>query len=404
MGESTRRLATALVTAFLMTTGLVASQAVAAPGGMSSAAAKVLHRIVEARAAIHAGNPASAERDLYKALTLIANIKAMRPTTCIADHTWVAEKHLDYEEPDEVALDLIPIEVCLADLEDVVRVQSAQRHLEETRGHLKRGDAEAARQAIQRLRESLAQTEIDLPLNSTEQHIRMALASLSEDTPTEAEAALKKAEAGVRFVSLGPSTPLAKARRALWQATENHAAGHHKAVQADLVRALIWLDRVKTGTDANVDREAERLRVEINELIQREAYKKPGAAQILAGYWHRAVGLMQHEAEKLYHQWHSQENEDHLFRLLTDAKLHLFYAEHGLFNSADAEDARQELDAAATYLRAAAQQATSPRKTRIAALEEKVVALGPLAARPDETARSRYDQTLAELRQMIEGM
>jgi len=369
--------------------------------GMSAAATKVLHHIVEARALIHQGAAQQAEEELRKALKRIDHIKAVRPSTRIADHIWVAEKHLDYQEPHEVALDLIPIEISLADLEEVVSVKRAKRHLEQTKAQLGRGDIESARVQLEQLRETLAQTEVDLPLISTEQHINSAFALLAEGKTAEADASLKAAEAGVQLVSLGKSVPIAKARRALWQAMEAYSGGHHDGVKAELNQALKWLEQVKAGSDTKTGEEAQRLRAEINELLERETHKGPEAEKELSGFWHRAVGLVERDAEKLYHAWRDQQSENHLYRLLIDAKLHLFYAEHELFESGDTEGAKQELEETAGYLREAAAQASGARKARIQALEKEVASLFSPAAGPDADTRKRYDQALAELRRMV---
>ncbi len=376
--------------------------AVPSQEGMSAAATKVLHHIVEARAAIHAENHDLAERLLNQALALIDHIKAIRPSTRVADHIWVAEKHLDYQEPREVTLDLIPIEISLADLEDVVVAQRSKQYLLDIRDHIGRGDANATRKALEQLRGSLAQTEIDLPLTSTEQHINKALGLLAEGKATEAEQTLKEAEAGVRFVSLGKSAPLAKARRALWQAMENYSTGHHEAVKADLFQAQDWLEQVKGGSDTKTGHEAQHLWTEINELLDREAHRTPGAESGIAGAWHRTVGLVEREAEKLYHAWRDQQSGNHLYRQLVDAKLHLFYAEHELFNSGDVEGAKQEFQESAGYLREAAATASGEHKSRIEALEKDVAALGSQARNPDAKMRRRYDKALADLRRMVE--
>jgi ElaB/YqjD/DUF883 family membrane-anchored ribosome-binding protein len=417
MGSATLNLlAGGLITTLLFSTGPTASFAGTEPKtvatvpeaavmpaeGMSAAATKVLHHIVEARALVHRGEAERAEDELRKALARIDQIKAVRPSTRIADHIWVAEKHLEYQEPHEVALDLIPIEISMADLEEVVSAKRAERHLEQTKAHLGRGDAEAARKELTRLRENLAQTEVDLPLASTEQHINSAFAWLAEGNTARAEAALKAAEAGVQLVSLGKSIPIAKARRALWQAVEAYSSGHHDAVESDLNQALKWLERVEAGSDTKTGQEAQRLRLEINELLGRESRQGSGAETELSGFWHRAVGLVERDAEKLYHAWRDQQSENHLYRLLIDAKLHLFYAEHELFESGDTEGAKQELEETAGYLREAAAEASGPRKARIEALEKEVTSLLPPAVDAGaEDTRSRYEEALAELRRMV---
>jgi hypothetical protein len=83
MGKTRLKYATAsLITAVLLAAGAVAIRAETMPGaptaiqggsvpspeGMSAAATKVLHHIVEARAAIHSGEAKRAERELHQAL------------------------------------------------------------------------------------------------------------------------------------------------------------------------------------------------------------------------------------------------------------------------------------------------------------------------------------------------
>lgn len=395
------------VTEAVPTEGAPATQAgargtiIASQEGMSTLATKVLHQIVEARTAIRVGEMKRAEQALHSAMEKIEHIKSVRPSTKVADHIWVAEKQLDFQEPHEVALSLIPIEISLNDLEEVFSVQRAKRHLKETKTHLDRGDADAARKELVQLKDSLTQTEVDLPLTSTEQHIGKAFAALAEGRLEEADQALQNAEAGVRFVSLGNSVPLAKARRALWKAMENYSAGHHDAVAADLTRALDWLEKVKTEEDAETRREAQRLHTDINELLAIEAHRTPGAESALAGFWHRSMGLVERQAEKLYHAWRDQQTENHIYGQLVNAKMHLHYAEHELFSGGDADDARQELENTAAYLDAAAAEARGERKPQIEALKEAVADLATLAANPDEKARARYDKVMADLRGML---
>ena len=369
--------------------------------GMSVLATKVLHRIVEARAAIHSGESKRAEGELQEALALIERIKAVRPSTSVADHIWVTRKQLDYAEPHEVALSLIPIEISLSDLAEIYSVQRAERYLKETKTHLDRGDTEAARRELAQLKDSLAQTEVDLPLTSTEQHVGTAFAELAEGRLEEADQALQNAEAGVRFVSLGNSAPLAKSRRALWQAMENYAAGHHDAVAADLTRALDWLEKVKAHNDPETRREAQRLHTDIDELLKIEAHRTPDAESELAGFWHRSMGLVERQAEKLYHAWRDQQTENHIYGQLVNAKMHLYYAEHELFSGGDTDDATRELERATAYLQAAATDATGDRKAQIEALRAEVTDLTALAANPNKKMRARYDAVMLELRGML---
>jgi hypothetical protein len=164
MIEARRRFATAgLIAAFLLAldpVGIRAETATGAPTasqgtvlssqeGMSALATKVLHLIVEARGAIHSGEEKRAEGELRKTLALIEHIKSVRPSTRVANHIWVAERKLDYQEPREVALNLIPIEISLADLEEVFSVQRARRHLQAAAAELS-GERKSQLEALEK--------------------------------------------------------------------------------------------------------------------------------------------------------------------------------------------------------------------------------------------------------------
>lgn len=368
---------------------------------MSESASKILRHIVDARAQIHRGELKSAESELRAASTLIDYIESVVPSTQIADHIWVAEKHLDYQQPHEVTLDLIPVEISLTDIEEVYLIRQAKQHIENTRSHLSNQDVEAARKELIHLRESLTQTEVDLPLKSTKQHISEAFALLANGDAKGADGALKNAEAGVRFVSLGSSTPLAKSRRLLWQAVEDYSAGRHDAVKEKLSSALNWLAQVKSDTDDKTRTEAQRLGAEIREMLDNERHKHPASSSELTGFWHKTVALIEREAENLYNAWRNQQSENHLYRQLIDARFHLYYAEYDLFETGDIEDAKWELSRSKNYLQAAMSETSGLRKKQILAIKQEVENLESLMGTPDEDIRNRYDEAILALRRLI---
>jgi lipoate synthase len=96
---------------------------------ISSAAVKVLRHIVQARGDIK--EKARAKEELNKSLDLIDIIKASLPTAKVKDHIWVAKKHLDYESTEEVMPDMVPIYTALDEIEDLVPVKQAKKHLDE---------------------------------------------------------------------------------------------------------------------------------------------------------------------------------------------------------------------------------------------------------------------------------
>lgn len=368
---------------------------------ISTAASEILRHIVDARSAIHQQKISAAESELQSAVKLIDYIKSVIPSTQIADHIWVAEKHLDSQKSQEVALDLIPIELSLTEIEEVYSVIQAKRHLDNVKSHLSQQEVEAARKELIQLRESLIQAEVDLPLTLTEQQIHQAVKLLSEADAMGADRALMNAEAGIRFVSLGSSTPLAKSRRLLWQAIEDYSAGRHDSVRQNLTQALGWLEQAKSPNDEKSEYEARRLRNEISELLDNELQRRPVERSELTGFWHKAVALIEREAENLYHAWHDQQSENHLYRQLIDARLHLYYAEHSLFESGDLEDAKAELIQCLNYLHEAESLTHGLRKKRIQTITNMVEKLNTLTSSPDDEVRKQYDEALLQLRGLI---
>lgn len=168
-----------------------------------------------------------------------------------------------------------------------------------------------------------------------------------------------------------------------------------------MTNALNWLEQVKSDTDPKTRNEAHWLGAEIRELLDNERHKLPARSSELTGFWHKTVALIEREAENLYHSWRNQQSENHLYRQLIDARFHLFYAEHDLFETGDIEDARWELKRSKNYLQAAMSETSGLRKKRIQAIEQEVESLDALLDNPDTDIRHRYEDAILELRRLI---
>ena len=233
---------------------------------LSNAAANILRQIADARGAIHDKKPEMAKENLQKVDSLIKIIKAERPMARIKDHIWVAKKHLDYENTEEVAADLIPIYSDLVDIEDFIPVEQARKDLDKAGESLKKGDKKAAKERLAAVDEAMVYTEIDLPLSETERQVALARGFLDQNKLQDADKALKAAEDGVHLLSVGVDGPLGKARHSLWRATKNYTANKLDAAKVDLEKAGSWIERAGQSGDKKIRAEAAKLEKSLKHL------------------------------------------------------------------------------------------------------------------------------------------
>lgn len=219
---------------------------------LSNAAASVLRHISDARGDIHAKKPEAAKEALQKVDRLIQIIKAGRPVAKIKDHIWVAKKHLDYEDTKEVAADLIPIYAELSDIEDFVPVTQARKKLNKAKESLKKGNKKAAKEELAAVDKAITYSEMDLPLTETEHQVALAQKALDQNKLTDADKALKAAEDGVQFFSVGVEGPLVKAKRSYLQATKNYTVKKFEAAKADLKKAEAWIKRAGQSSNKKI--------------------------------------------------------------------------------------------------------------------------------------------------------
>ena len=369
---------------------------------VSAAAIRAWEQVVLARGAIGDGLQQRAESALARAKAAVDEARRVRPSTRLRDQIGEVAQQLDRASPQDAIPDLSGIETVLAELDEMVSVKRAREHLDAVKSQLVRGDKAAAREGLRRLGESHAHPEIDLPLASAERQVEQALALVTQGRLQEAVAPLEQAEASIAYVALGPDVALERARSALWLARKRYGEGQRAAAMDALTQARAWLEQVSTDGDTKGVEQVRRLKGKIDRLTETITPAELDPETTLAGFWARTVALIEREAETLYHSWRTQQDENLLYRKLIDAKVHLFYAEHELFYSNEAEDAELELDEAVRYLHAAAELASEDQKLKIEAVEKEVVSLKQEVREPGYAARASYDQARADLRSLIE--
>lgn len=374
---------------------------------LSLTAAKVLRAIAQARGAIHEKNVTQAETDLQEVQTLIALIKAARPTTRIRDHIWVAKKHLDYESTEKVALDLIPIDMALTELAYVIPVEEAKTHLDAAHKSLTMEDKPAAKKHLEAVNEALVYTEVDLPLSATEQHVLTAKQLLQNHKPKEADAALAAAEDGVEYISISMNSPITQAKKSLWAAMQAYTSGQYVSAKAHLKRAATWLNRIAQGGEATVDTEAQHLAAEVTALTGDVEKSGETVKASLNALWEKLTALSTREAEKVAAGAHLQQKYESRMALkvnLIEAKFHVSYAETSALMLHDQKRAITELEQVQKHLSTAAEEADSQYKGKIEAAEREATILQQSLTTHGPTLVKNFADLKMDLRRLLHSL
>ena len=411
-------LAVCIVTSVYLCTGTVFSKTIeeeitatpvktVTPGDediISSAALKVLRHIAQARGDIHDKKIAQAMKAVKQARALIGVIKEARPVTRVKDHIWVAKKHLSYEDTEEVMPDLIAIYTSLDEIEDFVPVKKSRRHIDKAKKNLKQGNREKAKKELKLADEALIYTEIDLPLASTEKHVIAAQGYLAQNRTDVAEKELRAAEHGVYFITSAVKAPVTQAKKSLWKATKDYAAGKYAAAKEDLDRAGDWLKRAEKSVDGKTRAEAEKMGKDIDTLTLRIARGGKETMATLQGLLSRSRALAEREAERVSIGWQNLSAGSKAKAHLIDAKLHLAYAESEQFIDGESADIKSDLDRAEKELHLALELVDESVMDKIAGIEKEIDVLKAKIHSKEAAAGSHYEKVKADLRQLIHDM
>lgn len=368
---------------------------------LSSAAAKVLRHIVQARTAIRNKETASAKSELQQAQTLFSIIETALPTSEVKDRIWIAKQHLEYKDSAEVVPDLIPIYSSLDELVDVMPVKEAQEHVQKAKAHLQKGDKDKAKEELEATDEALVYTEIDLPFASTRHLVSQALADLTKGDSQKAEKALQEAENNVVFLSVGVDEPMVSAQSLIWAANQHYAAGDKKLARSEIQQAISFLEAAKKSSDQVTRTEAGDL-LDGAKALEAKMEGSSDLTRDLQHLWHRTRALADRSVEYMSTGWAKWRSHSPLKSDLIEAKYHLSVAKIDQFVGDNAGAAKQHLKAAEEYLEKAAKQADEHYtdqvyKDQIKGIEQSVEQLEEMK----DASSLHYAKLSTELRQMI---
>jgi hypothetical protein len=369
---------------------------------ISSAGVKVLRHIAQARSDIRNKDVDGVKQALDQADSLLDIIEAGLPTTKVKDRIWVAKKHLEYENTEEVLPDLIPIYTSLDELVDIMPTDVAKKHLDQVKSHLKAGDREKAEASLDATAAALQYTEVDLPLSSTRQLVAQARADMNREAMDQADNALKTAEDSVVYLSVALEQPLFNAKALLWQTVMDVDSGNIALARTDLQSAIEYLDMARQSDDKATREAASQVLVRAREL---ESDLESGADISARAHhlWERTHALADRSIEYLSAGWARYRSSSPLKSDLIEAKLHLTNARIDLFTGHETGTASEELALAGGFLDKAAEVARQEKteqkvQAQISSLQKEV---SDLVSDPTAAQASSYDALQQQLRNMI---
>jgi len=370
-----------------------------------SAGVKVLRHVAQARADINNRNAEGAGKELDQTEKLLDIIQAALPTTEVKDRIWVAQKHLEYENTEEVLPDLVPIYASLHELLDVMPTDMAKQHLDQVRKHLRSGDKEKARAELEATAGALQYIEVDLPLDSTRDLVGQARTALNKEKWDDADRALKSAEDSTVYLSVALDQPLFTAKALIWQTVLDLNAADSDLAKSDLEGAIGYLE-LASQSDNKATREAAGQILAQARDLQKNMKAGADTGAGVRQLWEHTHALADRSLAYLAAGWERYRTENPLKSELIDARLHLADARIDLFTGHETGKAREELQAARQFLDRAAGQAKNDRAddTWQHQLADLQTAVRELGTDPAAVRESRYAVLQHTLEDMIRSL
>lgn len=344
---------------------------------ITSAAIKVLRHIAQARGLLNdkQTDSAGAIDELKQADQQLDIISESLPTTKLKDSIWIATKHLEYENTDEVLPDMAPIFASLEEVVDYLPTERIRQHLNSARQALEKGEKSAAIEQLKAADESLVYVEIDLPLKSSRRLVHDAWQALQRDDIKQADTALNDAEDNVVFISLAFQSPLVTAKSAIARSRNDDRLGNRQAAVSDLSDAVNHLREAAESSDRVTRKAANALIAQLRKLERALASGDMGFEQKITAAWHRIEALSERAAERVSTNWDRHGSGSEVKRDLIEAKLQLAYAriDHVLLH--DKAAAKVDISETDSYLSTARTKADIAVERQLQAMSMELAGL-----------------------------
>ncbi|MBT9568448.1 MAG: YfdX family protein [Thiobacillus sp.] len=367
---------------------------------LSSAGAKVLQHVAEARARLANKDRNGASEELGQADKLLDIIQAAVPPTVVQDRIQMPGKRLEYENSRTVKPDLIPLYSSLDTMSDYMPLKPAPT------GHSAKPAANPKSARAEEKTDSAVQyTEVDLPLQATRDRIDAAKGYLAAGKTSSADQSLRAVEQSVVYVSVAVEQPLFEARNLLERAAIDLEGGRKDLAHQNLQAAITQLQRAEQSSDVYTREGAQVLLKEARGL-QSDMQHGSVVGTRLRGLWQHAKAYAERATESVRTGWARVRSESPFKRELIEVKRYLADAEIDLFVGKEPARARHDLQQALSRLDGAAIHARTYYtdeiyKQEIAGLQ---ATLHGMLADPAKANSRQFELAKGELGRMIQTL
>ena len=349
---------------------------------LSTVAAKLLHRVSDARDAVQAKNVAQARQELAQADVLLKIIRKTAPTTVVKDRIWTTGHKLKYENTDTVMPASIPIYATLSENEDYspssIKIPVPAQPSPPKTG--KDQKVQTAEKPILRPAElenrydSMYYEELDLPINSTQHFITMAKSFLAKNELTQAADALQAALDNVDFISVYIPEPMLAAESNLARAAAHYKAGAYPEAKADVHAAIKQLKQAEKFADASSKPDVQQLLKDADSLQSSIDKHEPSLGKDIEMMWGRTKALADRTMDSTAVGWERlRAGHDPVRQALIEAKRYVAYADIDANVAQEPAQSRQDLVKAQSFLQQAEKDASGNADAMVYVKDAKAV-------------------------------
>jgi hypothetical protein len=370
---------------------------------VSSAGAKLLQHVTEARARLAKKDTKGAAEALNQAEKLLEIIQASVPTTLVKDRIKVAKKGLVYEDSRTLQPDLIPLYSSLDEVADFMPLKTVKT--EQGAQAKTRKPEDTSAKVEEPTDATMKYMEVDLPLHATRHLVDAARAYLASGRVDEADKSLKAVEQGVVHLSVAMAQPLFVARKLMENAVLDQDAGKQSLSRNELQSAIGQMELAEHSPDPYT-REGAQLLLKEARVLQSDMSAGKDVSTRMRALWQHTQAYAERAEEYLRTSWTRMRNVSPFNDKLIEAKRFLSDAEIDLFIGREPAKTRQDLKKSLGYLDEAARHAriyyTDPiYKRQIAELQQSVRAI---MGDPELAAPSQFEAAKKELGLMIRSL
>lgn len=163
------------------------------------------------------------------------------------------------------------------------------------------------------------------------------------------------------------------ARLKIEKAINSYREGDIDASKRNLEIAIESLNKAVNDSQTEKAREESRkLGIKIDKFKEKLKHASGQHENSLIRFWHQTISIIKRETDHLIHSYNELSVSEKTLKYLLDAKMHLFMAQHDLFETHDDDDAIKELDNVLDYLDEASQVAKPSIKKKILNLSKNI--------------------------------